>query len=805
MRQPVAHWLLLILLPALFAAALPSAVSLAQAPGPQARSASWTLSSVADWEAGGGSGLLVTNNGGGELRLAEGQTSGSFISQPFQATFAANAAGAIWEADLVPGTTLRLEMRARATAPAGDPEAGWGPWQPLLSGEVRSEARESRGAYATPDVVALPEASQYLQVRATFSSDVARASAVLEAVTISYLSTTSTPAVFPAGLPRRPILAGPVTRTPRPTLITRTDWSGQNQAAQSERSDPQGVIIHQIDATVTPSTTLDLLRALSAWQVSGLGWEDLGYHYLIDPEGNLFEGRQGGPTSAAQRMAGGGRAVHVALLGPRDAAPTAAAQATMVALLAWLGEAYGIAPTGQHAVGTPPVLRPNLAGHNQVAPEAPDPFPPLLEQLPAIRTQIDQATVRARWYFAEGNTSDYSERFSFFNPTGAAADARVILIRPGVAPIIQNVAVPAGARADLTVNDLVPDAPALAAIVESSAPILAERSMGLTTDIGGGPGISELARVWYFAEGSTTDERRTFLILFNPNPNEVAVTVNYMRRDGVNLTQAVQIAAQSRLVIAVNDITQADGTRPMEGVNFGVQVIASQPIAAERTMRFGPNLTGLQTSPGISSLARRWYFAEGTTENGFRTRLLLLNPNNQPASTEATFLGPNGQQEVRRYAIPPRSQLAIDVNEVVPDLGVSTIIDADRPLAVERTMTFNGGAAGTVSAGATMPRLGWAFVDGRTRDASYYLSVGNPSRLAARVTVDLRFESGATASQSFEVAPGARYTFAVHELYPDEGVVSAMVRGSQPIIAERSLFPGGGVRGGATVLGLPLP
>jgi hypothetical protein len=53
------------------------------------------------------------------------------------------------------------------------------------------------------------------------------------------------------------------------------------------------------------------------------------------------------------------------------------------------------------------------------------------------------------------------------------------------------------------------------------------------------------------------------------------------------------------------------------------------------------------------------------------------------------------------------------------------------------------------------------------------------------------------------VPAGARYTMSVHELYPNEDAVSAIVRSTRPIVAERSLFPDGGARGGATALGIP--
>lgn len=791
----------------LFALAVVFAVAPARAQqqAPQARVGEWTIDDVRDWEAGSGSGTLVTNNAGGELRLADGRTSGSFVSPAFKAEFPANAAGAVWNADVITGTNLLLELRARPSPPAGDPENGWGPWQPLVAGDARSAARGSEGAYATPDVVALPADTQYLQLRATLDSQVSRASAVLDDVTVFYLNTAG-PAVFPAGLPRRPILFGPNTLTQRPAAIARADWSGSVGAAQPVRQTPRGVIVHQLGASTTPTTTLNLLRAQAAYQTDVLGWEDLSYHYLIDPEGNLYEGRLGGPTSAVDRLAGGDSAVHVALIAPRDAELTPTANGVLVNLLAWLGQAYDFSPTGQHSVpqGDTRVVRPNIAGHNDVASSAPDPYPPVRAQLPQLRTLADQSTVRARWYFAEGNVADYSQRLSFFNPTATRADARVTLIRPGNPPVTQIVPVPANGRADLTVNDLVQGSAALPAIVESSAPILAERSMSLTTDIDGGPGISELSRVWYFAEGSTAGDSRTFLILFNPNPANVQATVAYMRRDGVNFEQPVTIPAQSRTVIAVDDITLPDGQLPLANADFGVQVVASQPIAAERTMRFGPNSTALTTGRGVASLSRSWHFAEGTTEDGFQYTLLVLNPNNQAASTTATFMGPDGRKETRRYAIPPRSQLAIDVNEIVPDLGVSAMVESDRPVAVERSLVFNNGQAGTVGAGAAAPHFRWAFVDGRTSDATYYLAVSNPGRTRARVTVDFTFGGGATGSQSFDVPPGARYTLAVHELYPNEAAVSAVVSATQPIVAERSVYPGGGVRGGSTTLGIAL-
>lgn len=788
---------LLIALAGFLAMTLPVA---AQPSRLAAQVSSWRLSSVRDWQAGEVKGLLVINNSGGELRLAAEANEGSFISAPFETAFATNAAGAIWRADIVTGTDVRLELRARATPPT-NADDGWGPWQPLIAADTPPTADPNAIATAAP--LALPEDTRYLQLRATFTSQIPRASAVLNDVTVTYLATQITPPIFAAGLPQRPILFGQPTLTPRPLQIARVDWA-EPAAAHPERVDPRGVVIHQLAVEVPPAATLAYLRALLVYQTNVLDWDDLIYHYIIDSEGNLFEGRLGGPTSQVRQVAGSNADVQIALLTPANQPLTAAAQARLTALLAWLTQTYRIMPNGLLPTATGG-LRPTIAGHAEINSAALDPYPAVRAFLPTLREQTDTATVRARWYFAEGNTAGYSQRFSLYNPASRPATARVTLFPPTGQPVTREVRVPGGGRADLNVNEIVPGANALPAVVEANEAILAERSMALTTDIDSGPGIDRLSRVWYFADGSTTEQTQTYLIIFNPQPSDAKAQLTYMLPDGAVFEQEVQIGAQSRLVVAVHDIALADGTRPLANTNFGVRVIADQPVAAERTMRFGPGGRGLHTGRGIDTLSRRWLFAEGTTEGGFRTRLLVLNPHNQPTNVEAIFRGPQGVAATRRYAIPPRAQLAIDVNEVVPDLGFATEVIADRPVAVERAMQFANGVAGTIGVGARAPAYRWAFVDGRTSDAAYYLCLSNTSVLSAIVTVEVIFGDGTKTDLSVRVPAGARYTLALHEVFPNETAVAAIVRSNQPIVAERSIYPGGGTRGGSTTLGIPLP
>jgi hypothetical protein len=828
------------LLAALLLAPMPVATTAQSSPAAQAPAmqvAEWTITTAREWQAGVVSGLIISNNAGGELRLQSEQSQGSFISRPFSTTFTLNAAGAFWRADLVPGTDIRLELRGRSTPPpppstdqpAAD-DGGWGPWQALIAGDARSQADD--GAFAAPDVLAFPPETRYLQLRANLSSEVAQASPVLNGITIAYLNTMPGPPTSP-GLPRSPIIFGRDTLTRRPDVVEYGTWSGSKRGSAPNRAIPRGIIIHQVDPYSIPGDvraledTLPFLRALGTYQSDVLGWDGMAYHYLIDAAGTLYEGRVGGPTSAVGRLSAGDEAVHIALIGDWDAAPSPAAQETLVNLLAWLGQAYSIPPQQQHRVlvGEELFERPNIVGHNQVAPQAPDPGEPLLALMEEVRNRTDQATIRSRWYFAEGNVSDYQERLLFFNPTDTEASATVTLL-PVAGEVMSNtVTIPPSSRFDLLLNDLLPPTSSAPALVESSTPLVVERSLELPTDLQIGPGIRELSRLWYFAEGSTADTFETYLVLFNPHPTPTEATITYMKGDGTLAEQPVAVPPRQRIVITVGDVLPA--------VGFGVQVVASQSIAVERTMRFGLDQSGLHSGPGITSLSREWYFAEGTTDAPFQMRILLLNPNRQAATTTITFMTPDGTSLKRRYVIPATTRLVVDVNEIVPALGVATEIVSDRPIAAERALYFapsevvpgsasevltstsvlttintipparNVPLAGSVSAGISHRAYTWYFADGRTINARAFLLLSNPGEGQASVTIDVIL-GDSVQTQEIVMPANSRYTLAIHDLYPGQPALSAIVRATQPIVAERSLFPlGEGVEGGTTAPGVP--
>ena len=79
------------------------------------------------------------------------------------------------------------------------------------------------------------------------------------------------------------------------------------------------------------------------------GWPDIAYNFLVDRHGQIFEGRRGSIESPVRGDATGGSqgfALLTCFIGDhQEVAPTEAAQASMVALLAWLAGRYDIDPS----------------------------------------------------------------------------------------------------------------------------------------------------------------------------------------------------------------------------------------------------------------------------------------------------------------------------------------------------------------------------------------------------------------------------------------------------------------------------
>lgn len=153
------------------------------------------------------------------------------------------------------------------------------------------------------------------------------------------------PGVSPPSFEEPPPSTGPV----RPPVIPREEWGAAPAASPYEPMNPARLTIHHTEAAqpFTPEDAVQEMRIIQRFHQKGRGWIDIGYHFLIDGSGRIYQGRPETVVGAHVRNKNEGN-VGISLMGsfhpPRSHEPTPEQVRSLVALGRWLVAAYGIDP-----------------------------------------------------------------------------------------------------------------------------------------------------------------------------------------------------------------------------------------------------------------------------------------------------------------------------------------------------------------------------------------------------------------------------------------------------------------------------
>ncbi|MGO4600026.1 N-acetylmuramoyl-L-alanine amidase [Terrabacter sp. 2RAF25] len=105
--------------------------------------------------------------------------------------------------------------------------------------------------------------------------------------------------------------AASVASVPQPTIVTRAQW-GADESMMPCQPDPLGgfkaaVVHHTVNAnTYTAAQAPGLVRGIFAYHTQSHGWCDIGYNFLVDRFGRIYEGRKGGLNGFTQGAQAGG-------------------------------------------------------------------------------------------------------------------------------------------------------------------------------------------------------------------------------------------------------------------------------------------------------------------------------------------------------------------------------------------------------------------------------------------------------------------------------------------------------------------
>ena len=226
-------------------------------------------------------------------------------------------------------------------------------------------------------------AARYVQVRAEAGAGAPAALTKVRVVALDPAVDGPAPAGRAGGTAAG---AAPAARTTRLAagldIVTRKEWGADEslRGARPEYAKVRMIFVHHTASgnDYTQAEAPAVMRAIYAYHTRSLGWGDIGYNFLIDRFGTIYEGRYGGVRKGvigAQVLGFNRGSAGVSVIGNFAAdAPPAEALASLEKLLAWKLKLDHLQPTGttrircdygeKFATGAQ-VTFPVVAGHRQ--------------------------------------------------------------------------------------------------------------------------------------------------------------------------------------------------------------------------------------------------------------------------------------------------------------------------------------------------------------------------------------------------------------------------------------------------------
>ncbi len=217
----------------------------------------------------------------------------------------------------------------------------------------------------------------------------------------------------------------------QPNIISRAQWGaraygGSGCGAAPSSGTFQGTIVHHTAGSnnYTAAQSAGIVRSAQAYHMDGQKWCDIGYNFLIDRYGQVFEGRAGGITNTPYGAHAGNTAVNasttgVSLMGEfTSEVPPEAMKNAIVQLVAWRHSLFNTPAKGGYSNGGVWIQR--IDGHRSVKATA-CPGQQVFNWLPEMRNRVESAMVptglvqvpgRAEVWLLNGSTKHHVVNYS---------------------------------------------------------------------------------------------------------------------------------------------------------------------------------------------------------------------------------------------------------------------------------------------------------------------------------------------------------------------------------------------------------
>lgn len=220
------------------------------------------------------------------LHIPAGELSATFESDqlsPLAGGF--HMAGLRWEGELPSETTIQFWLQT--------PQGGW-----IKTGMIAGEAKDAseRNHFITQPVVLEGYSTR-------FKVEIARPSIDTHSPHVESVELIAVRGAEPSLLQNLTAQIKRFTSQETVRIISRAEWGAdESYRFTSDGTEiwtptyvpPEKFIIHHTAGGTGGDNPTATLQAVYYWHAQVLGWGDIGYNYIIDPAGNIYEGRFGG-------------------------------------------------------------------------------------------------------------------------------------------------------------------------------------------------------------------------------------------------------------------------------------------------------------------------------------------------------------------------------------------------------------------------------------------------------------------------------------------------------------------------------
>ncbi|MFZ2900456.1 MAG: N-acetylmuramoyl-L-alanine amidase [Saprospiraceae bacterium] len=317
-----------------------------------------------------------------------------------------------WSVEWEGSEALSLEIRFY--------EAGrWGEWSPLIP-DPHSERKAPR---FISQLGFAPASSTHFDIRILPRE----AAAELASARVHFFNPGDTPTP-PTGNDAAGVLACPC---PQPAYLDRLGWCPSGNCPTDPTPVPTSVthlIVHHSAGANTSSDWPAVVRSIWDYHVNSNGWDDIGYNWLIDPKGVLYEGR-GNDLLGAHFCGTNGNTMGVCMMGTYTSVPPSdTSLQTLTHLLGWKACDRDIDPEDFSFHNGSGLNLFNISGHRDGCATA-CPGDSLYARLPGLRMDV-------RDYIDSCEPSSIIEKTDFL----------AIFVFPNPADEVLNIRIPSEGR-----------------------------------------------------------------------------------------------------------------------------------------------------------------------------------------------------------------------------------------------------------------------------------------------------------------------------------------------------------------------